>query len=188
MSHFNERGNLFALTPLQEASLNVNQDITLMSTQHQTNLGKTSESASLDVWHSCMGHQNVEAIKKLVSSVKGMKLSNLHHLDCQICAETKMAKKPFTSSTTRASAPNQLIHSDVAGPMRVPTREGGHRYVINFVDDFSCHTVVYTMASKAEALNRFERYISDYGRPTNIICEQPDVDGDHPRHSKRSLN
>ena len=177
---FQRRGNLFALTPLQETSLNVSQNITPMSPQHRTDSIKSSGGAPLETWHSRMGHQNMEAIKKLSSSVNGMKLSDLHNKACEICVETKMAKKPFPHSTTHASAPNQLIHSDVAGPMRVPTREEGHWYVINFVDDFSCHTVVYMMASKAEALNRFERYISEYGKPTKVICEQPDANGDHP--------
>ena len=36
------------------------------------------------------------------------------------------------------------------------------------------------MAMKGEALNQFERYIAEHERPTNIICKQLDVDGNHP--------
>ena len=83
-----------------------------------------------------MGQQGVETIKKLEATVNGMKFTDLSYTKCKICSETKMAKKPFTS-TIRASKLLQLINSNVAGPMWTATAEDGHRYVINFIDDYS---------------------------------------------------
>ena len=97
----------------------------------------------------------------------------------------KDGQEAFTSSTTRASKPLQLIHSNVAGPMQTVTAKDGHCYIINFIDDYSQHTVVYTMARKLDALNRFEKYIAKYGKPQQVICEQPGSDNNHSEQPKR---
>ena len=120
--NFGREGNLFALHCGEEKGLKT---------------GTRNEEATLETWHRRMGHQGAETIKKLEATVNGMKITDLSHTKCEVCSETKMAKKPFTSSTTRVSKPLQLIHSDVAGPMRTATAEEGHRYVINFIDDYS---------------------------------------------------
>jgi hypothetical protein len=39
-------------------------------------------------------------------------------------------------ATTRATAPLQLVHSDLCGPLSVPTPHGD-RYFITFIDDYS---------------------------------------------------
>jgi hypothetical protein len=113
-------------------------------------------------------------IKKLVPSVRGLEIQseNIDSSDknhCETCISTKMTKKPFKSSERRATKPLELVHSDIAGPMRTPTANGGELYVINFVDDFSRHTKVYLMKRKSQALEKFKEYIADVGRP-NIIC------------------
>ena len=68
--------------------------------------------------------------------------------------------------------------------MRTATAEEGHCYVINFIDDYSRHTVVYTMARKSDALNRFKKYIAKYGKPQWLICEQPGQDENHSEQPK----
>ena len=146
--------------------------------------GTRNEEATLETWHRRMGHQGAETIKKLEATVNGMKITDLSHTKCEVCSETKMAKKPFTSSTTRVSKPLQLIHSDVAGPMRTATAEKGHCYIINEIDDYSQHTVVYTMDRKSDALNRFKKYIAKYGKPQQLICEQPGQDENHSEQPK----
>lgn len=81
---------------------------------------------------------------------------------------TKMYKTPFRPSTRRATKPLELVHTDVAGPMRVPSAVHGHFYVINFVDDYSQHTKIYMMKNKSEALNKFKQYIADVGPPQTL--------------------
>lgn len=67
----------------------------------------------------------------------------------------------------------ELIHSNVAGPMKTPTMEEGHKYVINFIDDFSHHIAAFTIARKSNALDKLKEYISLFEAPAMLIYEQP---------------
>jgi hypothetical protein len=98
------------------------------------------KSASMDIWHLRLGHVNKEMINRLTLVVDGLEIhkSNEHNRDkCEVCIISKMAKRPFKPSTRRASRPLELVHSDIAGPMRTKTALDEHVYVINFIDDYS---------------------------------------------------
>lgn len=51
----------------------------------------------------------------------------------------------------------ELIHSDICGPI-TPTSNGGKRYFITFIDDFSRKTWVYLLQEKSEALSVFKQF------------------------------
>ena len=53
----------------------------------------------------------------------------------------------------------QLVHSDVCGPVNVPSVNKS-RYVITFIDDFTRHVDTYLMAHKDEALDMFKLYLA----------------------------
>src|ERR1700722_18946751 len=61
------------------------------------------------------------------------------------------------AATHRALKPCDLIHSDVCGPMSV-TSNGGARYFVTFIDDYSRFIVVNLMKSKAEVIQHFMTY------------------------------
>ena len=50
-----------------------------------------------------------------------------------------------------------LIHTDVRGPFRSPTRHG-ERYFITFTDDFSRYGYVYLIKHKSETFRVFRTY------------------------------
>ena len=54
-------------------------------------------------------------------------------------------------ATYRASAPLELVHSDLHGPLPVKTKEG-YRYWIVFIDDYSRFWVVTMLKNKSDAL------------------------------------
>ena len=71
-----------------------------------------------------------------------------------------MHADPFPPSSSRASKPLQLVHSDVHGPVKVSTHQG-YRYWVTFIDDFSCFKAVYLLKQKSEtfaALKQFKAW------------------------------
>ena len=69
-------------------------------------------------------------------------------MPCQFGKQTTI---PFNNSVSHALSPFYLIHSDVWGPSPVTT-QGGSRYFVIFMDDFSRYTWIYLFK------NRFELY------------------------------
>jgi hypothetical protein len=51
----------------------------------------------------------------------------------------------------------QLIHSDVMGPMK-KTSQGGAKYVVTFIDDYSSYTTAYFIAQKSQVVDKFVEY------------------------------
>lgn len=97
----------------------------------------SSACASLETWHKRMGHLNYNSVKKLADGVAcGMRISNENHGDCTVCPMGKQTRIPFSKSGSRAEELLEVIHSDVAGPMEVPSPSGS-RYYVSFIDDQS---------------------------------------------------
>ena len=51
----------------------------------------------------------------------------------------------------------ELVHSDVAGPMKTESF-GGARYFVTFIDDYSRCVTVYAIAHKSEVLDKFKEW------------------------------
>src|SRR5689334_23079082 len=102
-----------------------------------------------------MGHPGKNVINKLKDHATGITVTpdkHDHKEKCEICIISKMTKRPFPKSTRRATKPMELVHTDICGPFRTPTKEGGCVYVITFIDDFTRMTKAYLMKNKSEAL------------------------------------
>ena len=136
---------------------------------------------SLERWHKRMGHADLKMIKKLPESTNGMEMKIPETITpCETCIATKMAKTPFPTSTRRATKPLQLVHTDIAGPIRTPSAIDGHIYLINFIDDYSRFIRVYTIKRKSQALDMLQRFIAEVGQPEEMITEDktpPEVKG-----------
>ena len=123
----------------------------------------------------------------LQGAVTGLQCCNKNHSDsdCEICAATKLIRTSFHSNPKRASKPLELVHTDISGPMRVPSLINGHRYVINFVDDYSRLIVCYTMKYRSETLQKFKQFIADVGKPD---CLEIDLTNPAEEDSDSSTN
>ena len=53
----------------------------------------------------------------------------------------------------------ELIHSDVSGPMDVPS-VGESRYFVTVIDDFSRYNTVYMIKQKYEVLTKFREFVN----------------------------
>lgn len=89
----------------------------------------------LSLWHQRFGHISCKTVLKMASlgSTNGLALFNdklRSSSPCRGCLLGKMHRLSFKTGRTRASVIGQLIHSDVCGPMQVPTPNGCNYFVI----------------------------------------------------------
>uniref|UniRef100_A0A2N9HJ90 Integrase catalytic domain-containing protein n=1 Tax=Fagus sylvatica TaxID=28930 RepID=A0A2N9HJ90_FAGSY len=102
-------GRLFELTSLHFPSSSVSTPV-------------IAASASIELWHSRLGHVSLPHIQTLVS--RGLLGSvSSSPFDCMPCQLGKQPALPFNNSESIASATFDLIHSDVWGPSPVPTTQ-----------------------------------------------------------------
>ncbi|CAI7760569.1 unnamed protein product [Closterium sp. NIES-54] len=121
------------------------------------------EQVTAALLHLRMGHagrqQLVECVKK--GELKGVEIKEGggQPSKCPDCMTGKLPKTSFPTSTTRASAPLELVHTDVCGPMQTPEREKGSKYFITFLDDFSRLSWVTLVKTKDEVAKVFKCWI-----------------------------
>ena len=63
----------------------------------------------------------------------------------------------FPSSAKRANKILELVHSDVFGPVPVPSL-GKSVYCVSFIDDFSRNTWIYFLRKKSEFFDKFKEF------------------------------
>jgi len=76
--------------------------------------------------------------------------------DCESCIKCKLARQPFTPTTSCATEPLQLVHSDICGPLE--TDIGGGRYMLLIIDDPTRHTDEYILKYMLEAFEKFKEW------------------------------
>ena len=102
---------------------------------------------TLQRWHQRLGHLNVPAVKTLIPIAdrdSNKEFSNA----CSVCIRTKQQRKFARVPVQRASEPFELVHSDMCGPISIPSHSGA-RYFILYIDDYSRYTWVYFLADKS---------------------------------------
>ena len=123
----------------------------------------TSTKPNLGTWHCRFGHLNFDYIDKLLKKglVDGMTVSkDSFDQQCEACALGKTHRVPFQKgSSNRATRPLELVHSDVCGPMNVPSI-GGSKYMLTFTDDFTRYITVYFITSKSEVLSKSKEFVN----------------------------
>ena len=118
---------------------------------------------SIALWHQRLAHISCKKISAMASQkvVYGLIIpldGVIPTAPCLGCMSGKMHRSPFPIGRTRANQIGQLIHSDVCGPMQVPTPKGS-RYFVLFTDDYSGWRVVYFIREKSEVQDCFKDYV-----------------------------
>ena len=144
-------------------------------------IGKTNQD-SIELWHQRYGHLGYDNLKLLNDKemVDGLNIDTKEAVDrnCEGCAMGKQHRQPFpTKSQSTATKLLELIHSDVCGPMDVPS-VGGSRYFVTFIDDFSRYTTVYMMKQKSEVLEKFRRFVNLVENRTGLKVERLHVENE----------
>ena len=104
--------------------------------------------------HCRLGHLSLPLLKKLCP-----RFSSFLSLDCESCQFAKHHRLSYSPKVNKgASAPFELVHSDVCGPCPVvsPT---GFRYFVTFVDDYSRTTWLYLMKNRFELFSHFRAFL-----------------------------
>ena len=171
---FHESGNLFYLPTVQK---NVNDD------------DKCNVCHDMQTWHEILGHCNYEDVQKLLSVVKGMEIRGSAARPaqlCEICAKGKFTQTRNREPDKKATEPLQLVHTDLAGPMRTPSLEG-HKYAQSFTDDYSGAITVYFLKSKSDAIHATERFLADSAPYGKVKCLRSDGGGEFMNKEFKAL-
>lgn len=113
---------------------------------------------SLKLWHDRLGHVNCHYIKKTSELVSDLKITEKEPFFCESCQFGKQSKVSHKNlSVKRAEKPGFMIHSDVCGPMNIPS-PSGTKYFVLFKDDCSGYRTVYFLKHKSEVLSKFVEY------------------------------
>ena len=111
----------------------------------------------LPTWHKILGHCNESDIKML----KGMKIKPTpnYAFNCDICIQGKLSNdrnKTFDCKATKILA---LVHW-FSTPIQLLAKDG-YKYVLNFIDDYSSHIMLYFLKHESDTLLTTMKYLAD---------------------------
>jgi hypothetical protein len=73
------------------------------------------------------------------------------------CIYGKHNQVRFPSDATREKGILELIHSDVFGPVPIPSL-GKYVYYVSIIDDFSRNTSIYFLRKKSKVFDKFKEF------------------------------
>jgi hypothetical protein len=105
------------------------------------------------LWHQILGNIREKGLRILHGKgmVEGMSNCSLDFDLCEHCVYGKQNRVRFPSGATRAEGILQLVHSDVFGPVSVPSLRKSVYYV-SFKYDFSRYTWIYFSRTNLKSL------------------------------------
>ena len=139
----------------------------LKNTGSKTSLNSAREVQSdLQTWHRILGHCNVQDVKSLEGVVKGMKITDKSSFDCETCILAKQVNNTNKCSDNRATAPFELVFTDLAGPIE-PIAKGGFQYAMIFTDSYT-GCIFKKKSDAVEGMRKFFADIAPYGHVKRI--------------------
>jgi hypothetical protein len=111
------------------------------------------------LWHKILGHIGEQGLQILYGKgmVEGMSNCTMDFDFCEHCIYGKQNRVRFPSGATRPKGILELIHSDVFGPVPVPSL-GKSMYYVSFIVDFSRNTWIYFLRKKYEVFDKFKEF------------------------------
>lgn len=144
---------------------------------HSSAQAAVASDSTINIWHQRLSHVNCKTILRMDANhlVHGMTLKGVKELPstiCSGCAYGKMTRLPFPVSNRNTSRIGELIHTDVEGPIQVPSTSGSLFYVL-FIDDYSGMRIVYFMKNKSEVFKNLKsllcKMISETGKTIRTL-------------------
>ncbi|XP_049346101.1 uncharacterized protein LOC125810676 [Solanum verrucosum] len=130
------------------------------------------------LWHFRYGHLGFGGLRTLQQKkmVIGIPEIITHSQVCEECVVGKQHRSQFPKGKSwRANSVLELVHSDICGPIN-PISNGGKKYFITFIDDYSRKTWVYILQEKSEAFNVFKSFKAHVENETRKIIKNLQTD------------
>lgn len=131
-----------------------------------TSAASTTPRTDLWKWHERLGHLNSKDLVKVIGSFNRLLPSTMEAEDlkkCEICLRGKMTALPFPCGGPPCA--ETLVHSDVAGLLRVQSSNGA-KFFVTFIDDCTRWCEVYFLKEKSDVCDAFKHYKSLVERQT----------------------
>jgi hypothetical protein len=115
---------------------------------------------SIRIWHKRFGHLNSIYMKQISKQGLVDDLTDIHFSKglCEGCVLGKHPQEKFDKGKTRRdSSPLDMIHNDLMGPFPHPSIKKS-RYMLIFVDDFSCFTWIFFLRKKSEVFQHLKNF------------------------------
>ena len=160
--HFSNRG-VDVQDPLMGKLLGIGRKIgrlfelcNLQIPSHLVSSSIVATTLSPDLCYSYIGHASLSHLQLLASQGHLGSIS-FQKFDCMFCEFGKQTKLPFNNSDSFSFASFDLVHYDVWDPAPF-TIEGGSRYFVIFVDDYSRFTWIYMLKHCSNLIPIFETF------------------------------
>ena len=105
------------------------------------------------MWHNRLGH----AGSGRIAAIMDEKWTPTKTHTCNACMKGKLSCLPFKNHFKAADAPLSIVHGDLVGPI-TPATNGGARYFLTLVDQFSGYIHVEILKEKSEATKAIEDF------------------------------
>ncbi|KAI7957506.1 hypothetical protein MJO28_004601 [Puccinia striiformis f. sp. tritici] len=139
---------------------------------HSATATSIAQPSELQRWHNRLGHASRARIQV---ALKGALLP-APTVTCSACMTGKLTKLAFKSHFRPASAPLEIIHGDLVGPIS-PATNGGARYFLTLVDQYSGHIHTSVLKLKSDALEAIKAYKLYFERQTGHTIKKLITDG-----------
>ena len=133
----------------------------------------------MNEWHQILGYCNYDDIKNLgrvVDSMKDSHKSSSKPSSCNVCILGKLTRDRNRNPNKRATAPLELVHTDLAWPVDPASKED-FKYCLAFTDDFSGAFFVYSLRNKSDTVAATERLLADSASYGKVKCMRFDSGG-----------
>ena len=135
--------------------------------------GASEATQTLELWHARLSHIGFTQLERLAkmkdSPITGMTITNFDKCMCEACIMSKLKDTSHPSKVKhKATAPYEVLWSDLAGPLKIPTRNG-EKYVLGILDEYSRWVWVFLLKTKDEATQQFDKFLTRHTAVRHLI-------------------
>ena len=115
--------------------------------------------ANFRVWNARLGDPKYGRLRRWIEDQETQVGDDDDEI-CEGCIMGKSTVKTFSKSIHGQMKTKEalvIIHSDVMGPMETKS-QGGSRFILSFIDDFTREIVAYYNSNKPEVMDSFVEY------------------------------
>jgi histone deacetylase 1/2 len=132
-------------------------------------------------WHRRLPPIGLKALVLLPTITNASKMTR--KCDCESCIKCKSVQKLFAPTTSRATDPLHLVHSDICGALE--TAIGGGRYMLLFIQDATRSTDEHILKNRLEALEKLKEWKALREKDSGKQVKQFRTDGGCEYSSKK---